>query len=86
MWRQNHYEKRNTPSRTHSSLQTTNATFGAQRTSSPMYVSKKLSVKEGNAQQQDVLKENQLLFILCALLEQETDLDQCWSSYRFKLY
>ena len=42
-----------------------------------MYVSKKLSVKEGNAQQQDVLKENQLLFILCALLEQETGLDQC---------
>lgn len=36
-----------------------------------------LSVKEGNAQQQDVLKENQSLFILCALLEQETDLDQC---------
>lgn len=36
-----------------------------------------LSVKEGNAQQLDVLKENQSLFILCALLEQETDLDQC---------
>lgn len=56
-----------------------------------MYVSKnkqieELSVKEGNAQKQDVLKENQSLFILCALLEQETGLDQCWSSYRFKLY